>query len=93
MVASRGRAPIASTGDGDPIGIAGVPQAADEYDSWLPQIVQELRKEVSAEELAGFLGGYVDGYGLQRPPDADLIAARRMREWYASSTARFAKPS
>jgi hypothetical protein len=41
--------------DWDPIGVAGVPQARDEYDSYVPQVVQMLIDGKKKEEIARHL--------------------------------------
>jgi hypothetical protein len=74
----------------DPIGVSDVPEAADEYDRYIGQIAKRLREGASAEELAAFLGDLAEGMGLDPTKDANLAAACRMREWYDSSTSRFA---
>ena len=76
-------------GKWDPIGVAGVPEAADEYDAYLGQIAKRLREGLSAEELAQFLTSLTAYMGLEPRPDADLTASREMYAWYAASTARF----
>jgi len=39
----------------DPIHVAGVPEAADEYDSYLGQIAERLRAGASGEGIAEYL--------------------------------------
>jgi hypothetical protein len=73
----------------DPIGVADEPLAASEYDSYLAQIVERLRAEVTDDDLAGYLGDVRTRMGLERDLPRDLAAARRMREWYAASTAGY----
>ncbi len=41
--------------DWDPIGVAGVPQARDEYDGYVPQVVQMLIERKKKEEIARHL--------------------------------------
>ena len=47
----------------DPIGVTGVPQARDEYDSYVPLVVKMLidgrKKEEIAEHLSGIEGGHM----------------------------------
>jgi len=73
----------------DPIGVAGFPEAADEYDAYLGQIVKRLRDALSTQELGQFLTSLTAYMGLEPRPDADLTAAREMQAWYVASTARF----
>lgn len=39
----------------DPIGVAGVPEARDEYDSYLPQVFRLLRDNAGEERIASYL--------------------------------------
>ena len=39
----------------DPIGVAGVPEAADEYDTYVGQVGRRLREGATAEEIAAYL--------------------------------------
>lgn len=74
------------------LGVGGVPEAADEYDAYLGQIVKRLRDGASPEDLARFLTQLAtDQLGLAARPDDDLAVAREMRDWYDASTARWAK--
>jgi len=41
----------------DPIGVAGMAQARDEYHSYLPQVFQLVLKNKSKEEIAQYLTG------------------------------------
>jgi hypothetical protein len=80
----------------DPIGVSGFPEAADEYDSYLGQIAKRLREGVSDQALGSFLTHITDDeMGLNPRPEANLAAARAMREWYDASTDRsdIANPS
>ena len=74
----------------DPIGVSDVPEAADEYDAYLGQIARQLREGVSNAVLGSFLSQLTDGLGLNPRREADLAAARAIREWYDASTASFA---
>lgn len=39
----------------DPIGVSGVPEARDEYDSYLPHVFSLLARRADAQEIANFL--------------------------------------
>lgn len=41
--------------DWDPIGVAGIPEAADEYDSYIPKIHQLLVAGASISEIQDYL--------------------------------------
>ncbi|MCL7420495.1 MAG: hypothetical protein M8364_06290 [Methylobacter sp.] len=41
----------------DPIGVAGIAQARDEYHSYLPQVFQLVLKNESKEKIAAYLMG------------------------------------
>lgn len=78
----------------DPIGVAGWPEAADEYDSYLGEIARLLREGRSPAEIAAHLAAFRENMGLDPDEAADLHASQRIAEWYPASTARFsAKPS
>jgi hypothetical protein len=75
----------------DPIGVRDVPEAQDEYDSYLGQIGARLRQGSDAEGIASYLDwAEFEHMGL------DATAAARMRNrgvgsrlcsWYAEATA------
>jgi hypothetical protein len=67
----------------DPIGVYGVPQAIDEYDTYSGQIARMLREGSDARVIAEYLGDVTaDMMGLSRAPAHDAEAARRIVEWY-----------
>jgi hypothetical protein len=74
----------------DPIGVSHAPEAADEYDSYLGPIAQRLREGASPDDVADYLGTARDGMGLPAAKSQDGSIGRRICEWYATSTARFA---
>jgi hypothetical protein len=78
----------------DPIGVRGVPEAADEYDSYLGPIAERLRSGQSAEEIAAYLNfvteermGWKDPAYLVRARQGNLAAAQKVVAWYARETA------
>ena len=75
----------------DPIGVRGIPEAADEYDGYLGPIASRLREEASAEEIARYLTdveeermGLVPSPATRPRNDA---LARRIRSWYSDAMA------
>jgi hypothetical protein len=51
----------------DPIGVAGTPQARDEYDSYVPQVIKRLLADAKAEAIAEYLDSIEsDAMGLTR---------------------------
>lgn len=66
----------------DPIGIADVPEARDEYSSYVPQVFQLLRAGASATQVAAYLAEVeVDRMGLSPRPNlirrlTDGVAAK-----------------
>lgn len=51
----------------DPIGVAGTPQARDEYDSYVPQVIKRLFADAPAEQIAEYLDSVEsDSMGLTR---------------------------
>lgn len=60
----------------DPIGVAGVPQARDEYESYVPQIFRLLKTTVGGKEVAEYLGWLsTEHMGLEanRAHDAEVV--------------------
>jgi hypothetical protein len=73
----------------DPIGVAGVPEAADEYDGYLGPIVERLHKGASADEIADYLSWVrTERIGVVSDKAADKATAARIREWYAAAAGR-----
>jgi hypothetical protein len=59
----------------DPIGVSGVPEARDEYYSYLPKLLELLKKESSLDEIADCLGWITSermGLGTNRARDLDI---------------------
>lgn len=66
----------------DPIGISGVPQARNEYDSWVPQVFGLLRAGSDAPEIADCLQRIsADRMGLAKLEDRASEAAAVLVEW------------
>jgi hypothetical protein len=66
----------------DPIGVAGIPQARDEYDSYVPQVVGRVRSSATPEEIASHLNRIeVDQMGLRANPEGALKTAELLLEW------------
>ncbi len=74
----------------DPIGInEAFPDAADEYDSYIPTLLSRLLGGATASEVADYLIGVeVDLMGLPSRPAVTLSeVAERVVDWYESSPA------
>jgi hypothetical protein len=70
----------------DPIGVYGVAEALDEYDTYGGRIGRMLREGTDAVALATYLGDVVeDQIGLARAPDHDAAVARRIVDWYGAA--------
>jgi len=69
----------------DPLGVHGVPEALDEYDTQVGQIGHRLRKGGSVEDITAYLEA--NDFGL---PDSsrDRAAAVKVVEWYEQSMKR-----
>jgi hypothetical protein len=69
--------------DWDPIGVAGVPEARDEYRAYLPQVFSMVQNENSIAAIAGYLSFVrVERMGLEEDDQHDinvtsLLLARR----------------
>lgn len=75
----------------DPIGVRGIPEAADEYDRYLGSIAKQLREGASQEEIGSYLTMVEEDWmGLgpsagTRPRNEALAA--RISDWYSEATA------
>jgi hypothetical protein len=70
----------------DPIGVADVPEAADEYDSYVGPVGRQLREGATADDLVQYLHHVrtaLMGLGFQAGSALDRDAAERLVEWYA----------
>ena len=60
----------------DPIGVSGIPQARDEYQTYLPQVFKLLLNKNSNEEIAKYLNDIVENnMGLNKNHQASLEVA------------------
>ena len=83
----------------DPIGVANVfHYAADEYDSYLPSVVDALRARASAADIARLLATIDDDRMFGRAPASAGEPVDRLRElgqaivgWYEASQRRWAE--
>lgn len=60
----------------DPIGVAGVPQARDEYESYVPQVFRLLKATLDGKEVAEYLhwlSAEHMGLGANREHDAKVV--------------------
>jgi hypothetical protein len=62
----------------DPIGIKDIPEAADEYDSYVGGVYRLIASGASPGELAKHLVHLESGMGVPRDPDVLLPVARRL---------------
>jgi hypothetical protein len=71
----------------DPIGVAGVPEAADEYDCMIAPIMRQLSEGATAGPLAAWITGErVAHFGLDAQPEADNALALELVEWWRRRT-------
>ena len=74
----------------DPIGVAGAPQARDEYDSYVGLVADRLRTGASVEVIAALLESIrCDQMGLPVDRAADIQVSETLRTWYAAEMARW----
>lgn len=75
----------------DPIGVSGIPQARDEYDSYVGLVADRLRTAASTDDIAGLLGSIrTADMGLPSDQSADVEAARATQDWNAIEMERWA---
>lgn len=68
----------------DPIGVASIPEARDEYRSYLPHVFGMLQSGSVEDELVEYLGAVAtDRMGLPANPDHDRAIARHLLTWKA----------
>lgn len=66
----------------DPIGISHIPEARDEYTSYVPKIVDALLRNTPPEELAEILSGIdTNRMGLEKAIEHDLAVAKVLISW------------
>ncbi|MDM0067065.1 hypothetical protein [Variovorax sp. J31P207] len=69
----------------DPIGVASIPGARDEYHGYLPHIFGMLKNGSVEDELAEYLSGVATNrMGLSARPDHDRAIARHLLNWKAA---------
>lgn len=66
----------------DPIGISSIPQARDEYQSYLPLVFELLNGGQEAEEIAAYLSNITSArMGLSTNIEHDLSVAQLLVAW------------
>jgi hypothetical protein len=66
----------------DPIGVAGVPQARDEYQGYVPHVFGMLREDSDSSTIAKYLSEVsVGAMGLRSAPEHDLKVAKILIAW------------
>jgi hypothetical protein len=66
----------------DPIGVSGVPEARDEYQSYLPQVFKLVREKQSEEAIASYLNMIAtERMGLSARKEHDLDVAQLLLNW------------
>jgi hypothetical protein len=71
----------------DPIGVAGVPEAADEYDSYLSGLMHLLHGGASEAQIRAHLVMILDRMGLRATGDREDRFAASLHAWWTVSTA------
>ncbi len=70
----------------DPIGVRGVPEALDEYDTYAGRIANKLRAGADVGQVTAMLSdARTDAMGLSANPAADAAAAAAVIAWYADA--------
>ncbi|WP_197274474.1 hypothetical protein [Novosphingobium sp. AAP83] len=65
----------------DPIGVRGVEEARDEYDSYAPNVLELLERSSPEDEVAAYLGWVeVERLGLPHHPDRNADVAALLME-------------
>ena len=75
----------------DPINVSAVPQARDEYHSYLPRIFSLLRSGADEKAVARYLGEFITGsMGLSPNIPHDLEVAGILIDWKKAVDEKFA---
>lgn len=74
----------------DPIGVSDVPEASDEYDSYMPGLAKMLRDGADTEAVAVHLAE-IENKWMELPatPEQTREAANQITEWYSDETGAF----
>ncbi|MBD2231052.1 hypothetical protein [Phormidium tenue] len=68
----------------DPVGVAGIPGARDEYDAYIPQVFSLLKAGAGADEIADYLTEVAtQSMGLGHNRERDRQIADLLLEWKA----------
>jgi hypothetical protein len=75
----------------DPIGVCGIPEAADEYDAYVGVVGRMLHEGATADEIETYLRGIREdhmGLGPSKDGEArDREVALRLVDWYGQEMA------
>ena len=71
----------------DPIGVAGAPEAADEYDCMISPLMHRLHRGASDTELAVWLKAEVEQhFGLTPTVEREEALASSLAAWWSAAT-------
>ena len=71
----------------DPIGVASVPQAQDEYDCMLSPLLHQLHDAATAAEIAAWVVGELEShFGLAADPARERRLGVELVEWWRDRT-------
>ena len=66
----------------DPIGIAGIPEARDEYEGYVAAILSLLRSDAGESAIVDYLVEVeTDSMGLERPREHSIKTAELLLRW------------
>ena len=69
----------------DPIGVSGIPEAADEYDCMISPLMHRLYEGASTSTLAAWIASErTEHFGLQSDSTADHALADELVEWWSA---------
>ena len=73
----------------DSIGVAGIPEAADEYDCMISPLMHRLFDGASVADLAAWIAAErVEHFGLGPNSESDAHLAGQFVDWWTERTAR-----
>ena len=70
--------------DWDPIGVASIPEASDEYDFMISPLMHQLYEGTDETRIQNWIAGEVeDHFGMHSEPGREARLAKSLIDWWA----------
>jgi hypothetical protein len=70
--------------DWDPIGVASIPEASDEYDCMISPLMHQLYEGTDETRIQSWIAGEVeDHFGMHSEPEREARRAKSLIDWWA----------